>query len=121
MKSNKIKCDCNLKNQILVNDIASKRLANDDENKISTLFKIIGDKTRLNILWALKESKLCVCDLCGVVNMTKSAVSHQLKILREIEAVKFVRQGKHCYYSLNDNCIEQIINIAFKHLHHKEI
>lgn len=80
------------------------------------LFKIFGDSTRIRILSALTQAEMCVCDICTVLNMTKSAVSHQLRILRQAKLVKNRRQGKEIFYSLDDNHVLSIINLAIEHV-----
>lgn len=85
---------------------------------VAELFKIFGDSTRIRILTALQKSELNVCDIASVLNMTKSAVSHQLRILRQAKLVKNRRVGKEIFYSLDDEHVHDIIDIAIKHLHH---
>jgi len=80
------------------------------------LFKIFGDSTRIRILSALTQAEMCVCDICAVLNMTKSAVSHQLRILRQAKLVKNKRQGKEVFYSLDDDHVLSIINLAIEHV-----
>lgn len=80
------------------------------------LFKIFGDSTRIRILSAISQAELCVCDLATVLNMTKSAVSHQLRILRQAKLVKNRRSGKEVYYSLDDDHVYKIINLALEHV-----
>lgn len=80
------------------------------------LFKIFGDSTRIRILSALTQTEMCVCDICTVLNMTKSAVSHQLRILRQAKLVKNRRQGKEIFYSLDDDHVLSIINLAIEHV-----
>ena len=92
-----------------------------DENflyDVAELFKIFGDSTRIRILTALQKSELNVCDIASVLNMTKSAVSHQLRILRQAKLVKNRRVGKEIFYSLDDEHVHDIIEIAIAHLHH---
>lgn len=83
---------------------------------LSDFFKVMGDSTRIRLLWALEEADLCVNDLAALLDMTKSAVSHQLKILRTAKLVKAVKQGKNVYYSLNDNHVKIILQMALKHV-----
>lgn len=90
-----------------------------DENVLSDLsdfFKVIGDNTRIRIIWALDESEMCVCDLASVLNMTTSAVSHQLKALRNAKLVKFRKVGKEVFYSLDDNHIKEIFEQGLEHI-----
>ena len=104
------------------NDIVAKVSAEmPSENflyDVAELFKIFGDSTRIRILTALQKSQLNVCDIASVLNMTKSAVSHQLRILRHAKLVKNRRVGKEIFYSLDDEHVHDIIDIAIKHLYH---
>ena len=83
---------------------------------VAELFKVFGDSTRTRILSALFESELCVCDIADLLGMTKSAVSHQLRILRQTKVVKYRKQGKEVYYSLDDDHISRIYKMALEHL-----
>ena len=83
---------------------------------LAELFKVFGDSTRTKIISALFEAELCVCDICAVLSMTKSAVSHQLRILRQTNIVKARRAGKEVFYSLDDDHSYQIYQTALKHL-----
>ena len=85
---------------------------------LSGFFKILGDPTRIRIMCALDRSELCVCDLCAVLGMTKSAVSHQLNTLRAAQLVKYRRDGKNVYYSLDDQHVTDIVERAMEHLRH---
>ncbi|NFN85841.1 winged helix-turn-helix transcriptional regulator [Clostridium sporogenes] len=85
-------------------------------NKLSTFFKIMGDGTRVRILWALDKNEMCVCDLSVLLNMTKSAISHQLKTLKDNSLVCSRREGKHVFYSLDDDHIRDIFEKAVEHL-----
>ncbi|MCH5153334.1 MAG: helix-turn-helix transcriptional regulator [Clostridiales bacterium] len=90
-----------------------------DENAlydVAELFKIFGDSTRIRILSALAQAEMCVCDIGVVLNMTKSAVSHQLRILRQAKLVKNRRSGKEIFYSLDDDHVLSIIKLALEHI-----
>ena len=76
----------------------------------------MGDGTRIQLLWALEESEMCVGDLACLLNMTKSAVSHQLKVLRVAKLVKALKKGKNVYYSLDDGHIKSILEKALEHV-----
>ena len=81
---------------------------------LSTFFKILGDPTRIRIMWALDQSEMCVYDICAALGMTKSAVSHQ-----RAKLVKPRREGKNVYYSLDDQHVNDIIEIAAVHIKHE--
>ncbi len=83
---------------------------------MAELFKVFGDSTRARIICALSISELCVCDLACILNMTQSAISHQLRILKQARIVKNRRAGKSVYYSLDDEHIRQLFDIAFEHV-----
>lgn len=87
--------------------------------QISDFFKIFGDSTRLKLLWTLDNKELCVNDLCEILNMTKSAISHQLKSLRVANLVKHKKIGKNVLYSLSDDHVKVIIETARVHLKEK--
>ena len=83
---------------------------------LSDFFKIFGDSTRMSILFALDSGEMCVCDIAAVLGMTKSAVSHQLKILRQSSLVSYRKSGKNVIYSLADEHVKDIIEIALIHI-----
>ena len=83
---------------------------------LSDFFKVMGDQTRINILWALEKESLCVSDLAVLLDMTKSAVSHQLKILRIAKLVRADKKGKNVYYALNDDHVRIIWEKALEHV-----
>lgn len=83
---------------------------------LAELFKIFGDTTRIKILYVLFESEMCVCDLAQILNMTVSAISHQLRILKQARLVKFRKEGKSVFYSLADDHIKKIIDNGIEHI-----
>lgn len=83
---------------------------------LAELFKIFGDSTRVKILYALLESELCVCDLARLMEVTQSAVSHQLRVLKTSKLVKFRREGKTVYYSLADEHVTRILSQGMEHI-----
>ena len=84
--------------------------------EVSELFKVFGDSTRSRIICALHIEELCVNDLSALLNMTQSAVSHQLRILRQARLVKSRKDGRVVYYSLDDAHIDEIFALAFAHI-----
>ena len=84
--------------------------------ELSDFFKVMGDGTRIKLLWALDESELCVGDLAVLLNMTKSAVSHQLKVLKTAKLVRAKKKGKNVFYALNDHHVKSIIEKALEHI-----
>lgn len=116
-------CDCNVIHQdkvdMVINKMPSDRLA----YKAAGFFKIIGDKTRMKILLALFESELCVCDIAVLLDMNQSAISHQLRVLKQAELVKYRKDGRVVYYSLDDDHVKNILDQGLVHIshdHHKE-
>lgn len=85
-------------------------------SQLADLFKLFGDTTRVSILWALSESEMCVCDICALLQMKQPAVSHQLKNLKQARIVKNRRDGKIIYYSLDDEHIRHLLNLAMDHI-----
>ena len=83
---------------------------------LAELFKIFGDSTRVKILYALLEGELCVCDLAKLMEVTQSAVSHQLRVLKNSKLVKFRRSGKTIYYSLADEHVVRILSQGMEHI-----
>ena len=83
---------------------------------LSDFFKLMGDSTRIQLLWALEENEMCVGDLAFLLNMTKSAVSHQLKILRSAKLVKAEKRGKNVFYALSDNHVRTVLEMALEHV-----
>ncbi len=109
-------CDCEVIHEELVNDTAKKMLKKNMYIELASLFKLFGDGTRLQILHALEQNELCVCDIAALLGLTKSAVSHQLKALRMANLVKFRREAQTVYYSLADAHVKTIIDIGLEHL-----
>ena len=77
---------------------------------------MFGDSTRIRILWAREDREMCVCDIAYLLNMTQSAISHQLRSLKQVNLVKNRREGKVVYYSLKDEHIKQIFDIGMEHI-----
>ena len=96
----------------------TKCLEEDDEilYDLAELFRVFGDSTRIKILYALFESELCVNDIAQVVGISQSAVSHQLRVLKTSKLVKFRRDGKAIYYSLDDDHVRSMISLGMDHV-----
>ena len=116
MGKSEITCDCDVIHSEVVEKVKSE-IGNDEIIfELADFYKIFGDTTRVKILCALDKSELCVCDVSSLLNMTISAVSHQLKILREANLVKTRRDGKVVYYSLLDEHVKEIIECGMEHV-----
>jgi len=87
--------------------------------RAAAFFKVVGDESRMKIICTISDGEICVNDIAGSIGMTKSAVSHQLKLLKDEGLVKARRDGKNIFYSLDDHHVRDIINIAFTHIEHK--
>ena len=83
---------------------------------VAELFKVFGDTTRMRIICALKENELCVGDIAEITNTTISAISHQLRILKQAKLVKYRKEGKTVYYSLDDDHVMQIFEKGREHV-----
>ena len=83
---------------------------------LAELFKVFGGSTRIKILYALFEAELCVCDIAQALGMTQTAVSHQLRVLKANKLVKFRKEGKNVFYSLDDDHVRRIIDQGMEHL-----
>ncbi len=98
-------------------DKVRARLPKDEAlSDLADLFKLFGDTTRIKILYLLFENELCVCDIATLLNMTQSAISHQLKILKQSKLIKYRREGKTVFYSLADDHVHTIIAQGSEHL-----
>jgi len=83
---------------------------------VAELFKVFGDTTRIKIICALFEAEMCVCDIANLLGMTQSAISHQLRVLKQARLVKYRREGKIVYYSLDDEHVRHIFNQGLAHI-----
>lgn len=113
MKNTQYSCDCEVIHEDAVARVRAAMPDRDEFYALANLYKIFSDNTRIKILWALTCERMCVCDLAVLLDMTKSAVSHQLKTLRLAGLVKYDKQGKEVYYSLADNNAKAILEDGF--------
>lgn len=86
--------------------------------ELSQIFKALADPTRLKIIYVLSEKPLCVCDIANLLDMTQSAISHHLRLLRNLKLLKFRREGKMVIYSLDDDHVLQLFNQGLEHVKH---
>ena len=109
-------CECDDIHEEVVskskNDMPEEEMLYD----LAELFKVFGDTTRIKILYALFSSEMCVCDIANLLNMTQSAISHQLRVLKQARLVKFRKEGKTVYYSLDDIHVSQIFDCGLHHI-----
>lgn len=116
MGKNEVLCDCEIIHQDKV-EMAKKSMLNDDcLLVIADFYKALSDSTRIKIINLLEKNELCVCDISSILNMTKSAVSHQLKNLRELNLIKSRKIGKEVWYTLADDHVKQVFDISLEHV-----
>lgn len=109
-------CDCNAIHQDAVDVVKANMPDEEDIFEVADLFKAFGDSTRARIICALSITELCVCDLSALLNMSQSAVSHQLRTLKQARIVRNRRNGKSVYYSLDDEHIKALFRMAIEHI-----
>ena len=100
----------------VVESVRTQMLGNVPAEALAKLFKVLGDNTRIRILDALYRSELCVCDITALLGMNQSAVSHQLRVLRDARIVKSRKQGKNVLYSLDDEHISGLVRMGSEHV-----
>lgn len=110
------KCQVNVIHDDILNKVKGELLEETTYYELAELFKVFGDPTRIKIIWALFKSEMCVCDLTALLNISQSAVSHQLRTLKNARLVKFRREGKVVYYSLDDDHIKDILSQGLNHI-----
>ena len=109
-------CDCDIIHKDIVDSVRNKLIDEDVLLSMADFYKILSDSTRIKIINVLYETELCVCDISVLLNMTKSAISHQLRNLREMNLVRARKQGKEVYYSLSDDHIRKVFDMAREHI-----
>jgi len=116
MKKEEFICDCDVIHAEVVEAVKKKMPEDNDLYDLSDFFKVLGDSTRSKIIWALDEHEMCVCDLAVLLGMTKSAISHQLRTLKQANLVKFRKDGKIAYYSLADDHVKIVLEQSLSHV-----
>ena len=109
-------CDFYQVHEDVVKAVTAKMPDEDELYDLAEIFRVFGDSTRIKILYVLFESEMCVCDIAQLLNMNQSAISHQLKILKQSRLVKSRREGKAVFYSLADGHVRTIINQGLEHI-----
>ncbi|MCK5426089.1 MAG: helix-turn-helix transcriptional regulator [Thermodesulfovibrionia bacterium] len=109
-------CEVKTVNKTKVNAVKKAMLTEDEVNSLAETFSVMSDPTRTKIIYALSKEELCVCDIARVLGISISAISHQLRILRNMRLVKFRREAKMVYYSLDDRHINRLFNEGLKHI-----
>ena len=109
-------CDCQSIKEENLQRIYSKLPKEETLYDLAELFKVFGDTTRVKIISVLLESQLCVCDIATLLHMSPSAISHQLRVLRQARLVKHKKEGKEVFYSLDDEHIKYIFDAGLEHI-----
>ncbi|QAT49943.1 ArsR family transcriptional regulator [Caproiciproducens sp. NJN-50] len=112
-------CSCTIIHEDIVRKVKGELTEDSQLVKIAELFKAMSDPTRLKIINALILSEMCVCDLACLLNMTQPAISHHLKVLRQTQLIKYRRDGKIVYYSLDDAHIAPLFQQGYEHITEK--
>lgn len=111
-------CIGNFAGEDLLKELQDSLLEEEKLNFLSKIFKALGDPSRLKIIYILSKSPLCVCDIADVLDMTQSLVSHHLRTLRNLNLVKFKKQGKQVIYSLDDEHVMRLLKEGLDHTAH---
>ena len=112
-------CEVSALDDTVLLNIKNSLLDDDKITRLSETFKALSDPTRLNIIYILSQNSLCVCDIAQVLDMTQSAISHHLRILRNLKLVKFRKEGKMVIYSLDDDHVLQLFKQGLDHVKHQ--
>ncbi|MCQ4574642.1 MAG: metalloregulator ArsR/SmtB family transcription factor [Candidatus Brocadiales bacterium] len=118
-KRTKIKediCDTHYINRERVQYVEKRMQADGVVVRLAETFQVLGDPTRIKIIFALSQKELCVCDLAGLLRLSSSAVSHQLRVLRNMRLVKYRKEGRVAYYSLDDSHISRLFDEGLRHV-----
>lgn len=111
-------CEVVCVHEDIVRKVKQRVLDQEKILKLAGIFKALGEPTRLKILHCLKEEEMCVCDISEVLEMSQSAISHQLRVLRDLRIVKYRKEGKNVFYSLDDEHIFKILDEGLNHISH---
>ena len=109
-------CSCDIVHNNIIEMVKQKMPQEEKLYDLAELFKVFGDTTRVKIISALFEAEMCVCDIAELLSMTQSAISHQLRVLRQAKLVKHRKEGKVVFYSLDDEHIKTIFNQGLEHI-----
>ena len=116
MEKNIDDCTCSTIHEDIVEKVKETIPQEETLHDLAELFKVFGDSTRIKILCVLFETEMCVCDIAALLNMTQSAISHQLRVLKSARLVKYRKEGKVVYYSLDDDHVKQIFDQGLIHI-----
>ncbi|MFV0341953.1 MAG: ArsR/SmtB family transcription factor [Anaerocolumna sp.] len=113
------RCNCTVVHESIIEKVKEQMPPEESLYDLAELFKVFGDTTRIKILCALFEAEMCVCDIAELLCMTQSAISHQLRALKQARLVKFRREGKVVFYSLDDDHVQSIFSLGLVHVNEK--
>jgi len=116
LKRDEIRCEASIIHEEVIDKVREKMPPEESLYDLAELFKVFGDSTRIKIIWALFESEMCVCDIAYLLNMSQSAISHQIRVLKQARLVKRRKEGKVVYYSLDDRHVELIFKQGLSHI-----
>lgn len=109
-------CEINVIHKDIIDKVKEQMPEENNLYDLAELFKVFGDSTRIRILCVLLNNEMCVCDMAYTLNMTQSAISHQLRILKQAELVRYRKEGKVVYYYLSDEHVKHIFDQGFNHI-----
>lgn len=115
-RNNVENCSCSIIHEDIVNKVREHIPEEETLYDLADLFKVLGDSTRIKILCALFQAEMCVCDIAALLGMTQSAISHQLRVLKQARLVKYRKDGKIVYYSLDDDHVKSIFDQGLIHI-----
>lgn len=113
---NIVECECTHIHQDIIETVRENMPEEDMLVDLAELFKVLGDQTRIKIIFILFKEEMCVCDIAEFLSMTQSAISHQLRVLKQARLVKFRKEGKTVFYSLDDDHIRKIFDCGLHHI-----
>ena len=116
MGKQRVMCDCEVIHEDILSKVKCHMPKDTGLYDLADFFKVFGDSTRMQILWALDINEMCVCDIAVLLGVTKSAISHQLRYLKEAHLVKNRKEGKVIFYSLHDEHVKNILEMGFEHI-----
>lgn len=120
MEKEKIeKCEYTVIHSDIVDKVRKEMPEDETLYDLAEIFKVFGDITRIKILYSLFKNEMCVCDIVQLIGTTQSAISHQLRVLKQVKLVKYRKEGKIVYYSLDDEHVKSIFNEGLKHIKEK--
>lgn len=115
-KNKIVSCNCEAIHEDIIAAVRKDMPVDEKLYDLAEFFKVFGDTTRIKILYVLMKSEMCVCDIAAILGMTQSAISHQLRFLKQSRLVKYRKEGKTVFYSLDDEHVDTIFNMGLVHL-----